>query len=92
MSENVSISKTLKEPKKLPKGAKVLRKDVRINVEQIENGFIVCKNVEYKYEMPGGKGGVDWLYLERKWFTEEDPLEVKLGTEDKDLAASFEED
>ena len=38
-----------KEVDNIPKGAKILSKDVSITVEEIENGFLVSKFTELRY-------------------------------------------
>ena len=38
-----------KEVDSMPNGAKILSKDVSITIEEIENGFLVCKSTEIKY-------------------------------------------
>lgn len=81
-----------KELPRLPKGAKILNKSERVEVEEIENGFILSKNCEIKYEYASGTDQevrTDWLYYTRKWFSKTDPLQVKL--DNKSLAESFED-
>lgn len=52
----------------------------RINVEAIENGFLICKTTE-------GRVKGDWKYETKKWFSATNPLEI--NTEDKSLADLF---
>lgn len=93
MKEDVSIRKVSKEQKTLPAGAKVLNKTVSTRVEEIENGYIVCKNTEIKYETGTGDGRrTDWMYIEQRWYSKEDPLEIKLKSKDKALADIFNEE
>lgn len=86
-----SMTKKSKEaPKTLPKGSKILSKSTRITVEEIENGFLMTKNFEIKYEYPRGDGtmSTDWTYYDKKWYTKDDPLEIT----DKSLADAFDEE
>jgi hypothetical protein len=92
-STDVSITKHNKEQKTLPKGAIVLSKSITTRVEEIENGYLICKNIEYKYETGTGDAKrTDWMYITKRWYTKEDPLEIKLNSKDKALADSFNED
>lgn len=91
--EDVSIRKVSKEEKSLPEGAKVLSKETSTKVEEIENGYLICKNIEYRYETgTGNNRRTDWLSITKRWYSKEDPLEIKINTKDKALADSFNED
>ena len=57
------------------------RQDKRINVEAIENGFLITKTVEGRDK----KG--NWQYSTKKWFSAENPLEIT--SEDKSLVDLF---
>lgn len=77
---------------KMPKGAKILSKNVRVEVEEIENGYLISKCYDIKYEYESGTDRdikTDYLYYSRKWFSKTDPLEIKI--DDKSLADSFED-
>jgi hypothetical protein len=88
--EDVSTRKVSLEQKKLPKGARVLSKEISTRVEEIENGYLVIKNIEYRYETGTGKDTrTDWLSINKRWYTKEDPLEIVINTKDKALADSF---
>lgn len=88
-----SINKSSKrEAPRMPKGARILSKNVRVEVEEIENGFLLTKCYDIKYEYTSGtekEVRTDYLYFNKKWFSKTDPLEVKL--DDKTLADSFED-
>ncbi len=76
-----------KEVDTVPKGAKVLSKDVTITVEEIENGFLVCKSTEMKYEYDKR---TDYSYNTKKYFSKENPLDIDLSKiEEKTLADNF---
>lgn len=62
-------------------GSENNRVETRVNVEQIENGFLIIKSREGKDK----KG--NWFYETKKWFSPENPLEI--ATEDKTLADLF---
>lgn len=92
-NDSVSLRKVAKEQKSLPTGATVLSKEVSTRVEEIENGYLVCKNIEYKYETgTGNNKRTDWMSISKRWYTKEDPLEIKINTKDKALADSFNAD
>lgn len=80
-------SSTKMSKKKLPAGAKVLGTETRVSVREISNGFIVCKDIETKYQVPG-KDYHDWINDKIEIYSKTDPLEIKING--KDLAADFE--
>lgn len=76
-----------KEVDNIPKGAKILSKDVSISVEEIENGFLVCKSIELKYEHDKR---TDYSYNTKKYFSKENPLEIDMEKfSEKSLADNF---
>ena len=78
------ISKSMKrEPKKLPKGAKVLEKDTDVSVREIENGFIVSKSVNIRFQLDDN---IEYDYYTKEYYSETDPLKIT----DKSLADIFE--
>lgn len=88
---NVNKSSKREQPR-MPKGSKVLSRNTRIEVEEIENGFLISKCYDIKYEYPTGEDKeirTDYLYYTKKWFSKTDPLEIKI--DEKSLADSFEE-
>lgn len=64
-----------KEVDSLPKGAKILSKDVSVTVEEIENGYLVCKSTEVKYEY---EKRTNYLYNTKKYYSKENPLDINL--------------
>ena len=91
MENNITIRKRSKVSiPVLPTGAKVVEKTERLSLEEIENGFILCKSVEIRYSKKGKDDDYGYLSYERKWFTKTDPLKVDLT--DKSLADAFDED
>lgn len=88
--QNLSARKEGKETKKLPAGATVIDKDVTVTVKEIENGYIICKRVEYKFSTK--ERGTDWLSLTKEWYSAEDPLEIKIADSNQELADAFEDD
>lgn len=77
-----------KEVDSIPKGAKILSKDVSVTVEEIENGFLVSKSTEVKYEH---EKRTDWSHNTKKYFAKENPLELDMEKiSDKSLADNFE--
>ena len=55
------------------------KKDTRVEVRQIENGFIIRKSTEWNDPKKG------WQYVNKEYFSETDPLEIT----DKSLAELF---
>jgi hypothetical protein len=80
----LKVSSSSSEGKGVPEGAEVLKKDTNIRVEKIENGYIISKNTEFKYQLDDR---TDWAYVEKKYFSKTDPLQIKLNG--KDLAKDF---
>jgi hypothetical protein len=72
-----------KEVSTLPEGAEVIKKSHSIRVEEIENGYIVCKSYDIKYTL---NGDTDYLYYTKKVFSKDNPIQVD---EDKMLAEYF---
>ena len=88
MEPNISIIN--KPKKKLPAGAVVESKEVSIRIEEIDNGFISVKRIEYKYRMPD-KDYSDWKTIETKVYSEKNPLKnisIK-PSGDKDVDSSL---
>lgn len=64
-----------KEVNNIPKGVKILSKDVSVTVEEIENGYLVSKSTEVKYEY---EKKTDYSYNTKKYYSKENPLDIKL--------------
>lgn len=62
----------------LTKGSGENKQEKRINVEPIQNGFLITKTVDGRDK----KG--NWIYETKKWYSATNPLEI--NTEDKSLA------
>lgn len=60
---------------KLPEGAEVISNTFSINVEEIENGFIVRKSYDIKYQI-GER--IDYAYHNKKWYSKKNPLKVEM--------------
>ena len=88
MEPNISIVNKTK--KKLPAGAVVESEEISIRIEEIDNGFISVKRIEYKYSMPG-KDYSDWKTIETKVYSESNPLKnIKIEPSgDKDVDSSL---
>lgn len=77
-----------KEVDNIPKGSKILSKDISISVEEIENGFLVSKNINVKYEKDKR---TEYSYCTKKYFSKENPLNINLEKfSEKSLADNFE--
>lgn len=87
-SSSTTITTEEKKNKEVPVGAKILRKTVRVETEKIENGWLISKNFDVKYTMgKDDKGNSDYAYYTKKYYSKEDPLEIKLT--DASLADEF---
>ena len=84
----VSIEKEMSTGEKVPEGAEILKKETRIRVRKIENGYIVVKNSDVKYKEQGSEHS-SWAYITKEFYSKADPLEIKL--KNKSLADSFDE-
>ena len=62
-------------------GSGKTKKDTRVEVRQIENGFIIRKTSEWSDPKKG------WQYVTKEYYSKEDPLEI--NTKDKNLADIF---
>lgn len=74
-------TRTKTEPKVLPKGSKILTQTETVEVEEIENGFLLCKCFDIKYEYPNGDGkgmSTDYAYYTLKFYSKDNPISVKL--------------
>lgn len=88
----VSISKESKDKKEIPAGAKILSKESSIRVEEIENGFLICKSTDVRYTLGEGKDvHTEYAYLTKKWYSKDDPFELKINAKDKSLSDVFED-
>lgn len=68
---------------KLPKGATIIKKDVNLSVEEIENGFLLRKSYDIKWS--NAEGDSNYEYFSKSWFSEENPITVNMP-EEKSLA------
>lgn len=67
----------------LPKGAKIIKKDHSVRVEEIENGFIISKSYDIKYQIEDRN---EYEYFTKQWFSKDNPLEINIDDEGEDLA------
>lgn len=90
MSNTTTITKDVKkeETRPIPKGAIIISSNVKTDVEEIENGYLITKRTETRYKMKESEYG-DWHYLTQKWYSKEDPLTIDVN--DKSLSDAFTE-
>lgn len=77
----------------IPKDATILKKDVSITVEEIENGFIIRKSYDIKYytESEDGEKNTQYEYYTKKWYSEDNPIQIDEDFEEEmSLAEKFE--
>ena len=72
-----------KQTRTIPVNAQVTKSSYRMNVEEIENGFILSKCYDIEYITADGNN--DYLYYTKKWYTKDNPMTVTLPKE-KDLS------
>lgn len=75
MSKINKASFESKKSFKLPAGAKIISKEVRMTVEEIENGYLLIKIYDIKYQQKG-KDYNDYEYFTRKYFSETNPITI----------------
>jgi hypothetical protein len=64
-----------KEIDNIPKNAKILSKSVSVTVEEIENGFLISKSTDVKYER---EENTEYSYTTKRYYSKENPLEIDL--------------
>ena len=62
----------------LPEGATITKKDCSINVEEIENGYILRKSYDIKWVNEEGES--QYEYFTRSWFSKTNPITVNMPT------------
>jgi len=67
-----------KEVCDIPVGAKILSKELSINVEEIENGFLICKVKHLTYSH---NEETCFACETKKYYSKENPLNVITGGE-----------
>lgn len=83
---STTMTTEIKKSKEPPSGAKIISEEITTSTEQIENGYLVCKNYNVKYEV---KGETNWTYYSKKWFSKTDPLTITIN--DKSLSDAFDD-
>lgn len=81
---DLKVTSESSKGKGIPEGAEILKKDTRVSVEEIENGFIVCKTSDIKYQI---EERTDWAYITKKYYSKKNPLEIKINN--KSLSDDF---
>jgi len=87
MSTELLKSASLENKKNftLPKGASIISKEVRLNVEEIENGFLLRKSYDIKWTNAESDDS-NYEYFTRTWFSKDNPIEITMPDESKSLA------
>ena len=71
---------------KVPKGATIIQEEVSITIKEIENGFLIRKNYDIKYQVSKEKS-TDYLYYTKEWYTKENPMSIDMkAISEKSLA------
>lgn len=84
-SYTTGFSSREEKTEKPPKGAEIESQTIRTEVEEIENGWILCKNYDGRWK--DEKGETHYFYYSEKYYSEENPVEVTI--KDKALADKF---
>lgn len=85
----MDISQTTVESKtkfKLPENATILKKETRIRVEEIENGYLIRKSYEIKWQDESGE--TRWDNFDKSWYSKVDPIKITTP-KDINLADNF---
>lgn len=69
----------------LPKGATLIKSTENVSVRKISNGYILRKSYDIKWKAAGGDD-TQYEYYTKEWFTEENPVTIKMPTTNKSLA------
>ena len=77
MAELKNASFTAKNKDALPTGAKIVKQTTNVDVEEIENGFLITKRTEYEYQMKD-KDYTDWKSICKKYYSSTNPLNIDL--------------
>jgi hypothetical protein len=87
MSSELLKSASLEKKKDftLPKGGTIISKEVRLSVEEIENGFLLRKSYDIKWTMKDSDDS-NYEYFSRTWFSKDNPIQITLPDESKSLA------
>lgn len=90
-SSSTTLTTKIKEQKEPPAGSTITEETVRIETEEIENGWLISKHFEGRYTPKGSTDGYgNWYNYTKRWFSKTDPLTVKVN--DKELADEFDMD
>ena len=75
---NRSFSFREKRPyESVPEGAKILSKNVSVDVREIDNGYIKCTNTEIHYSIQEGDDVNDrWCYNSDEFYYSEKPMDI----------------
>lgn len=77
MAELKNASFTAKSKDALPTGVKILKQTTNIDVEEIENGYLITKRTEYEYQRKD-KDYTDWKSVYKKYYSKTNPLTIDL--------------
>jgi len=64
---------------KLPEGTTIVKKTIRLTVEEIENGFIIRKSFDINYT--NAEGESKYEYITKKWFSKKNPIKIEESKE-----------
>lgn len=81
--ENKEMEYVEEKEQKVPAGAEILSTSTRLKVMKIENGYLLCKTKDVKFKAAGSDHS-DWLYIEKKWYSKENPMTVNIVDEDEE--------
>ena len=70
----------------LPKGGTIISKEVRLTVEEIENGFLLRKSYDLQWTTKDKPNDTRYEYFTKIWFSETNPIQITLPEASKSLA------
>lgn len=90
-ASSTTLTTKIKEQKEPPAGSKIIEETVRIETEEIENGWLISKHFEGRFIPKGSDSDYgSWYNYTKRWYSKTDPLTVKVN--DKELADEFDMD
>lgn len=77
MATDTRLSVTTKGKKetKLPPASSIISRSDRVEVEEIENGYLITKSSDIEYKVKDG--ATSWMYITKRWYSKDEPMFFK---------------